>query len=456
MKVLIINPPNTPFTPKSILIEPIDVLTLASYVKHKGHKVRILDMDAKRLRPENIQMEEGFDVAVIIYDYHIPLHTDAVIDEVFQIAQKAKNFGAKVFLGGKAATHLQEKILIANSPFDVLVANEMEPALMELLGSEDFSDVRLEKITGIAFKSSENKVVITPQRSEKFDLNLLPIPDRNLVDLHDYIDVRTILSSRGCKQRCAFCHVSDFWGIWRGRTVKSVVDEIEYLVQKFHAEKILFLDDNAIADKNRMLAISEEILKRDIKVTLGCLGSISFFDEAIFAKMYTAGFRWIHFGVESGDDTLLRNIHKNITREKIVSAVKFAKNIGFRVRTSWILNLPASDFSSFDKSAELMLETEPDEIRLHYLVLRLGSEYSRQFSGDMQNTNQYIHGSSPSVNLSELDNQELDKKINELLRKLEERGYTVLRQPDEILPKIGKNEKFVSLCPLRYGLNWKI
>jgi hypothetical protein len=58
--------------------------------------------------------------------------------------------------------------------------------------------------------------------------------------------------------------------------------------------------------------------------------------------------------------------------------------------------------------------------------------------------------------LSELDNQELDKKINELLRKLEERGYTVLRQPDEILPKIGKNEKFVSLCPLRYGLNWKI
>ena len=456
MKVLFINPPNTPFTPKSILIEPIDVLTLASYVKSGGHKVRILDMDAKRLRPENFQPKEKFDVAVIIFDYHIPLHTDAVIDDVFQIAQKAKNSGAKVFLGGKVATHLQEKILTANSPFDVLIANEMEPALTELFESKDFSDSRLEKISGIAFRSTENKIFITSQRTQKFDLNLLPIPERELVDLYDYIDVRTILSSRGCKQQCAFCHVSSFWGIWRGRTVKSVVDEIEYLVQKLRAEKILFLDDNAIADKRRMLAISEEILKRDIKITLGCLGSISFFDEAIFAKMYTAGFRWIHFGVESGDDTLLRNIHKNITREKIVSAIKFAKNLGFRVRTSWILNLPSSDSASFDKSAELIIETEPDEIRLHYLVLRLGSEYSRQFSNDSQNTNQYIHGSSPLVNLSELNNQELDKKLNELLQKLEERGYSVLRQPDEILPKINKTEKFVSLCPLRYGLNWKL
>ena len=49
MNILVINPPNIPFSEKKLLIEPIDVITLATYLKELNHNVKFLDMDCKKL-----------------------------------------------------------------------------------------------------------------------------------------------------------------------------------------------------------------------------------------------------------------------------------------------------------------------------------------------------------------------------------------------------------------------
>lgn len=48
-KILLINPPNKPYTEKNLLIEPIDVLTIATYIQQEGYQVKVIDMDAKKI-----------------------------------------------------------------------------------------------------------------------------------------------------------------------------------------------------------------------------------------------------------------------------------------------------------------------------------------------------------------------------------------------------------------------
>jgi len=459
MKTLVVNPPNAPFSSQGILIEPIDVLSVASFIAAQGHAVKMIDMDVKRISGDEIARHVslvGYDAVIIIYDYHIPLHGDGTLQAVKAIAAAAKAAGCRVAVGGKMATYKPENLLNDESSVDVVLRHEVEPALQALLNLTDWSPANLCNVPAIAFRDAGGTIAQTPLAKRYFDLNQLPIPDRKLVDLPDYIDVRTILSSRGCHMKCDFCHVPGYWGGWRSRDAANVADEIEQLAQD-GAEKILFLDDNTTVNRKRMLALCDELIRRRVRPALGCLGSLSLFDREMMERMFEAGFRWIHYGVEAGDDALLEKIHKRINAEAAAKIIKDTRDIGFRVRTSWIIDLPGSTMEQVDKTAAMILATRSEEIRLHHLALRMGSQYFEDFAGVP--STQYIHNGLQNQNLSAVDAGYIRDTIERIVKELEKDGYVTVRNPDEFrdvdaLRRKSPGMKVVSLCPLRYGLEW--
>ena len=460
MNILVINPPNVPFSSSGILIEPIDVLGVASYIESQGHAVRLLDMDIHKIRPEQFPLHvrgEDYDVAVILYDYHIPLHCDGTLQAVQAIARHVKAMEAKVVVGGKTATYKPSELLFDGSPVDVLLRHEVEPSLKVLLTLDTWTPGTLAGVPSVSYINKEGRIHSTDRPEKDFDLGELPIPDRAFVDLASYIDVRTLLSSRGCHMRCDFCHVPGFWGNWRERSAGTVADEIELLVQQHHAKKILFLDDNAIVNRQRMKELCEILIERNIKVAMGCLGSLDRFDDAMMELMHKAGFRWIHYGVESGDDRLLKTIHKRTDARTALQIVQKTKAIGFRVRTSWIMDLPSSTEGELQHTADLILEMGSEEIRLHHLAIRMGSRIYDDHS-DLVST-QYIHQGAQNQNLCEVSPDRIQKTVETVTNTLETRGYAVVHHPDEfidldVLTQRSDALKIVSLCPLRYGLGW--
>ncbi len=88
MNILLINPPNVPFSEPKLLIEPIDILSLGTYLQKLHHNVKFLDMDVKKLDCEDlgnyIEKEFNPDIVIISYDYHIPLHTRKSIKKYYQ------------------------------------------------------------------------------------------------------------------------------------------------------------------------------------------------------------------------------------------------------------------------------------------------------------------------------------------------------------------------------------
>lgn len=461
MNILLINPPNIPFSEQKLLIEPIDIITLGAYLQEMNHNVRFLDMDCKKLNCNDltkyIQNEFMPNVVVVSYDYHIPLHTQKALENISEICKELKKYNIKTIMIGKTVTYNPKTIDIIG--FDIGIIGETENTIKEIL-DKDFDDVKeLSKINGIVFKK-DNEIVITSPNKEKCDLDELPIPNRDIVNLKDYIDIRSILTSRGCINKCDFCATHNYWGSWRGKSAENVVKEIEYLVQKYNTKKIIFLDDNATANRKRMKEISSIIIEKKIDIKLGCLASINTYDKETFELMYKAGFRWVHFGIESGSQKVLKNNNKNFNVDYAKQVIKEVKQIGYRVRTSFIFDLPTTTKEDMNKTIDFILETQPDEIRGHFLTLRLGTTIYNKLSKKREIPTQYIHSDKPLLENEEYTNSEMLQDIDILIDKLKSEDYKIVRNVKEWqdLEKLRNKDgkiKFLSFCPSKYGIDWE-
>lgn len=446
MKILFINPPNSPFTDTSILIEPIDILNLASLVKDKN-EVIFYDMDNKREKPEALEKKKlDFDLAIIIYDNHIPLHKDNALDGIKDIAKILKDKGITTLLIGKLVTYRPEIIIELGIDYGIIGGNNIEGTLLNFVEN----NMNYQNIRGIV-RNLNGKLIKSSPSEEVFDINKLGIADRELIDIKDYIDVRSIITSRGCANNCTFCPCKNYWGNWRARKAEKVVDEIEYLTTKFNSEKIIFLDDNATINGQRMIDISSMLIERKINVKLGCLSSINTYDKEMFKIMSKAGFRWVHFGIESGSSEVRERYNKYFDTERAVTIINELKALGFRVRISIIFDLMPVTEENLDKTIEFILRTQPHEIRLHYLVSRLGSNLN---NNDDIDSVQYIHENDVVLS-AEKDLSLLKNKRKELEDKLSIQGYHIVKSVDEWNDlKDVKDLKFLSYCPSRYGIGW--
>lgn len=453
LNILFINPPNIPFSSKGILIEPIDLLTVANYAEQLEFSASALDMDVNHISSKDLSRLSlgGVDLAIIVCDYHIPLHNKGAFDQLKEISSFFKAKNAKVAIAGKSAT-FDNGAHLAKIGADLYIQHDIEPFLESFKTVLDLNQPS--KLKNVRYLVKD---ILFETPRQPFDMRNIQAFKRDFLDLTQYIDVRTILSSRGCNLKCSFCHVPGFWGSWQGRTAQSVVDELLMLENRYNAKKVLFLDDNATANKRHMQEITSLLSTKTHNLRLGCLSSVLSYSEDLFKQMYCAGFRWVHFGAESADDKLLKEMHKAINFDKTIAAVRGAKRIGFRVRTSWILDMPNSTEEGLMTTLKAIEELETPEIRLHYLTLRLGSELNKEYS---QVTEQFIHNSSQNLNISGVSDMFIQHNVEALLSRLVVKGYTVVRNAEDFLKieelkKVNPELKIVSLCPLRYGLNWE-
>lgn len=461
MNILLINPPNIPFSEQKLLIEPIDIIALATYLQELNHNIKFLDMDCKQLNIDDltnyIENQYKPDIVIVSYDYHIPLHTQKALENIAQICNKLRKYNLKTIMIGKTVTYNPK--IIDDINFDIGIIGESENIITNILNANLDKPEEVAQINGIVFKRN-NEIIINKSSEERYDLDKLPIPNRDLAELKDYIDIRSMLTSRGCINRCDFCPTYNYWGNWRGKTAENVVKEIKYLVNKYDTKKIIFLDDNATANKERMREISNIIIKDKINIKLGCLASINTYDKKIFELMYKAGFRWLHFGIESGSQKVLENNNKKFDVEYAKEVIKEIKRIGFRVRTSFIFDLPSTQAEDMQKTIDFILETQPDEIRGHFLTLRLGTTIYDNLSKEKEIPSQYIHSDKPLLENEEYSNSKMLQDIDYLINRLEAKEYKIVRDVKEWedLEKLRNKEgkiKFLSFCPSRYGIDWE-
>jgi radical SAM superfamily enzyme YgiQ (UPF0313 family) len=219
------------------------------------------------------------------------------------------------------------------------------------------------------------------EREFDADLDRLPFPARDLLrnDLYVRPDTgdpqATIQTARGCPSRCIFCLTPSISGQKvRQRSTGNVVDEIERCVRDFGIRNFFFKADTFTMNKRYVIDICREILKRELDIQWVANSRVDTIDSERLEWMKRAGCWLVAFGLESGDDDILRQMKKDATCEDARRAVKLVKSHGLSVFGFFMIGLPWDTEATVRRTLDFAIELDCDFVELHIATPYEGTE----------------------------------------------------------------------------------
>lgn len=337
---------NNPHNRSSFRFPPLGVGYVAASLRNAGYGVDILDCTFMK-RDEALKKAKGFEVDVVGIYSMVTMRNDSI-----WFARHLRDSCDLLIAGGPLPSC--DPIPFLND-FDVVVKGEGEHAMLELLRTyESGGDLR--PIQGIVYRKWNNgrakgehgEIIFTEPRILEPGLDRIAFPARDLFPNDRYIDywkrrdrqaTTTVFTTRGCPFSCEFCSNAVFGISYRERSPENVVDEVEHALS-FGYDRIHFADDVFTLNRGRVLKICEEIRKRDLRFKWECLGRVDSIDEEISIAMKDAGCDRIYFGIESGNDSVLKLMKKKITLDRAHKAVYAAHEAGLQAGAFFILCYP--------------------------------------------------------------------------------------------------------------------
>jgi radical SAM superfamily enzyme YgiQ (UPF0313 family) len=178
-----------------------------------------------------------------------------------------------------------------------------------------------------------------------------------------------ISSSRGCPFRCIYCSFANSPDKkWRGKSGEYLINEIEYWYKKGFSY-FNFVDSNFTFDKERVIYFCKEIKRKNLKLKFSSDGvRCDCLDKEILKEMWEAGFYHLQFGVESGNDEILKNLKKGMTREIIEKCIKDACDIGYEVSLFFLIGSPGETEKTVQDSFNLALKYPISDVYFFKLI----------------------------------------------------------------------------------------
>ena len=327
--VNLINP-SSPFLIDQAVMPPLGLMYLASALKAAGCDAQIIDCATATEVPPG--------------DLYITATTPQ-IDEAIRLAQGREY----TVIGGPHASLCPEVLL---KHFSAVIVGEGELFLPQIVEYKPSGILRAPRIENLEF---------------------LSFPDRSIAgNYHYFIDGKratTMITSRGCTGKCAFCSKAVMSGKVYLRSVENILAEISQCMS-LGFEAIQFYDDTIAINKNRLARLCYGI---DSKVVWRCFCRTDQVNAELLALMAKSGCKEILYGIESGSQKLLDSIGKGVTVERQEKAILDTRRVGIRVKACFVVGLPGETWETVEETAQFIQRTRPESMDINILVVYPGS-----------------------------------------------------------------------------------
>ncbi|MGD9261384.1 MAG: radical SAM protein [Desulfobacterales bacterium] len=336
MRILLINP----YYPISETPSPpLGLAYLAAALCEAGAEVQILDLVVYPYsRPMLQNLLNTFDPQIAGIT-----SVTMTFDNAIEVLRDLKHINPEILtvMGGPHVSFCASNTLADHPELDIIVLGEGERTMVDLMQTAQ-NGAAWDQIKGIAYRNGSD-ICQTAKRDLIPNLDTLPHPARQLLPLGRYRALGMPISmttSRGCPFKCIFCVGRKMVGDKvRYRSAENVFKELKHLSRlDFH--QINIADDLFTANKSHCMAVCDEIIKNDLKITWTSFARVDTVSYELLVKMKAAGCSAVSFGIESANAEILKTIKKSITREQVVNAVHMCNRAGITPYASFILGLP--------------------------------------------------------------------------------------------------------------------
>lgn len=359
MRVLLVNPPS----PEQLGSPLLGLQYVAASLLERGCEVRVLDAAARHFEHDADWIAaQAEDFAPHIVGFSLFTRW---VGHAYALLDRLRGGPWVLVAGGAHATVRPEETLARG--FDVALMGEAEQSLVRVVdwleGRDDPAS-----IPGGVFRMPDGGVAYGPPPHYLDRLDDLPPPylAQPLFDGRWYDPSGRdtapggILTSRGCPARCTFCANHVTGRSFRYRSAASVTREITVWHERCGVTYFPCWDDALTANPSRLLVLCEAI-ERDVRFpfTFGAITRANMVTRELLHAMARAGLRHVNFGVESGDDEILRLIKKGVRTDHVVRALEWARAEGLSTACNFMLGFPEETPVELERTLRFMERIAP-------------------------------------------------------------------------------------------------
>ena len=353
---------------------PLATLLAAGLLRERGHEVALFDaMLAPGVEAFVAMLDESRPAVVGImednFNFLTKMCTLRMREATLAMVRAAHLRGCRVAVNGSDAADRPALYLAAGA--DAVVLGEGEMGFLELaeLWTGDLS-APVAGVAGIAWAAVDG-VCRTPARPPLTDLDALPLPAWDLVDVEAYrrewLGVHgrfswNMVTSRGCPYGCNWCAKPIFGRRYAQRSAAAVAEEMLLLRHAVAPDHIWFADDIFGLTSEWIRDFAREVGARGARTPFMMQSRVNLMRPATVAALAEAGAEEVWMGVESGSQRVLDAMQKGSRVDEARTATRTLKAHG--VRACWFIQLgyPPEQWDDLLRTRDLLREERPDDI----------------------------------------------------------------------------------------------
>ncbi|MCM2358647.1 MAG: hopanoid biosynthesis associated radical SAM protein HpnJ [Geobacteraceae bacterium] len=336
---------------------------------------RVVDAPVQRLTLDDcLAIAKGYDMVVM----YTSTPTLAIDVETARRIKEEKPGTVTVLTGPHVSVLPEESLRFARGAVDIVCRGEFDYSTRELCEGREW-----DRVDGISFVR-EGRVVHTPDRPPITDLDALPFASQVYLRdlpvteyiiphfLHPYV---SIYASRGCPSKCIYClWPQTFSGrTMRTRSAENVYQEVRWIKENIPGVKeISFDDDTFTADRKHAREVAEKIRPLGISWTINARANC---DYETLKVMREAGLRHVVVGFESGNEQILKNIKKGVTKAQAVEFTRNCKKLGLSVHGAFVMGLPGESRETIRETIEFAKALDLNSIQASLASPYPGTEF---------------------------------------------------------------------------------
>jgi len=428
MKVLLLRPAAEKKSMARVL--PLGLLAIGSSLKRAGHQVKILDLRISNSPDEELDsVMSSFDPQIIGIGV---MTIECKYGFVDAAKVKAINPEVTIIFGGPHCSH--EPRFILNDPnVDLMVSGEGDLTIVELINAlEQGKDI--ENVPGIAYKKN-GSYIRTADRPVIRDLDKFD-QEYDLINLERYFNFQSsmdffpvfrdkrflpLVTSRGCPFKCTYCH-DIFDKSIQYRSPKAVVDEIEYLINKYGVREFHIVDDVFNVNMKRAKIVLDAIIQRNLNIHISFPNGLraDFFDDELIDKMQRAGVYRMALGIESGSQRIQDMIKKDLDINIIYDVVEKLTRARMSVHGFFMLGFPSETRDEMKETIDFACDLGLTTANFSLVIPNPGTDLRQTFiesrESNFEDFSEYTFDAA-SCNASEVEGDDLVKLKREANRK---------------------------------------
>lgn len=385
-KVMLIQPPYTlPRKKQKSLVLPMGLCYLAAVLEQDGVEVAILDCFEQGYTTEVASGENNVRCGLTdeqieqrIRDFSpdfvgVSILFSLAAKNAYRVCEIAKKVSPdiRVVVGGHHPSFLADRMLREHECMDYVVLGEGEYTLRDLVRKHVRNDADLSDIDGLVYRDS-GRVAVNPKTRWIENLDEIPVPARRLCNVNHYFAVDlpqsgragrngmsrslTVISSRGCPRSCIFCGTVHLWGRrYRTRSPENFVAELESLKRDYSLQEFQLQDDNFTFNRNRVMKILDLFIEKKLDMQWCTPQGIDVMtlDRELIAKMKRSGCREITLAIETGNESVNRDIiGKPIKLDHVREVVKWLKEFEILSQGFFIIGLPGETKATIENTLQ--------------------------------------------------------------------------------------------------------